>query len=105
MLKTALVTGGSRGIGKSLVKKLCDSGYTVAFLYINSKDKAEEIANKYNIVTINGHSGQFPSDWSNKMSPYHGDDAYAKSIDEWISKYNLTNVYAYDINTNIWIKY
>lgn len=88
------------------VMYIIDSGSKKQFS--NDKDyqlAAWEIANKYNIVTINGHSGQFPSDWSNKMSPYHGDDAYAKSIDEWISKYNLTNVYAYDINTNIWIKY
>lgn len=61
MLKTALVTGGSRGIGKSLVKKLCDSGYTVAFLYINSKDKAEEIANKYNALAIKADVSDFDS--------------------------------------------
>lgn len=64
-----------------------------------------EIAEKYNLKCINGHSGQFPKDWSYKMSPLHGDIEYGQSIDKWIEKYNLKNVYAYDIAENTWSEY
>jgi len=38
--KTALVTGGSRGIGAEIVKTLAECGANVAFNYIKSEDKA-----------------------------------------------------------------
>ncbi|MBX2897917.1 MAG: 3-oxoacyl-ACP reductase FabG [Cyclobacteriaceae bacterium] len=41
--KTAFVTGGSRGIGAAVVKKLAKEGAAVAFTYANSKSKAEEL--------------------------------------------------------------
>lgn len=40
--KIAFVTGGSRGIGKSIVKRLGKDGFKVGFNYINSKEKAEK---------------------------------------------------------------
>lgn len=43
--KTALVTGGSRGIGKSIVEKFAREGAAVAFTYRSSAEKAEEIVN------------------------------------------------------------
>lgn len=39
MRKKALVTGGSRGIGKVLVKQLIDEGYFVHFTFLNSLDE------------------------------------------------------------------
>jgi len=41
--KTVLVTGGSRGIGASIVKKMAENGANVAFTYRNSIDKANEL--------------------------------------------------------------
>ncbi len=41
--KVALVTGGSRGIGAAIVKKLVQEGAHVAFTYVNSEDKAQEV--------------------------------------------------------------
>jgi len=38
--KTALVTGGSRGIGAAIVKQLAAEGANVVFTYINSAEKA-----------------------------------------------------------------
>jgi len=38
--KIALVTGGSRGIGAAIVRKLANDGADVAFTYISSKEKA-----------------------------------------------------------------
>lgn len=42
--KVALVTGGSRGIGAAIVKRLAQEGAAVAFIYVSSPDKAEALA-------------------------------------------------------------
>ncbi len=42
--KVCLVTGGSRGIGRAIVKAMAGAGADVAFTYQNSKEQAEELA-------------------------------------------------------------
>ena len=42
--KVALVTGGSRGIGAAIVRRLAQQGATVAFTYVSSADKARAVA-------------------------------------------------------------
>lgn len=39
-----VVTGGSRGIGAAVCRAAADSGYAVAFNYLNSRAKAEQVA-------------------------------------------------------------
>ncbi len=41
--KVALVTGGSRGIGAAIAKRLAAQGATVAITYVSGKDKADEV--------------------------------------------------------------
>ena len=41
--KVALVTGGSRGIGAAIAKRLAKDGAAVAFTYASSPDKAETV--------------------------------------------------------------
>jgi 3-oxoacyl-[acyl-carrier protein] reductase len=41
--KTALVQGGSRGIGAAIVKRLAAEGAAVAFTYVSSEAKAKEL--------------------------------------------------------------
>ena len=40
MKKVALVTGGAKGIGSAIVKRLVNDGYKVAFTYNSSEEKA-----------------------------------------------------------------
>ncbi len=47
-MKTALVTGGSRGIGEAICRRLSKDGYFVLINYINSKKKAERLAEEIN---------------------------------------------------------
>ncbi|BAY15615.1 short-chain dehydrogenase/reductase SDR [Anabaenopsis circularis NIES-21] len=42
--KVALVTGGSRGIGAAIAKRLAQEGAVVAFTYTSSSQKAEDLA-------------------------------------------------------------
>src|SRR5436309_689465 len=42
--KRALVTGGSRGIGAGIVKRLANEGVNVAFTYSSSPDAARALA-------------------------------------------------------------
>lgn len=43
MKKVALVTGGAKGIGSAIVKRLINDGYKVAFTYNNSEEKAQTL--------------------------------------------------------------
>ncbi|GAA2398777.1 3-oxoacyl-[acyl-carrier-protein] reductase [Streptomyces glaucosporus] len=42
--RVALVTGGSRGIGRHVVTRLARDGYDVAFCYQSNKEAADEVA-------------------------------------------------------------
>lgn len=45
--KTAIVTGASRGIGRTITEKLLKSDYNVLGVYEKRSDKAEELEKKY----------------------------------------------------------
>lgn len=47
--KVALITGGSRGIGKAIVKRFIDEGANVAFTFRSSAAQANEIINELGV--------------------------------------------------------
>ena len=42
-MKTALITGGSRGIGRAIVELLAKKGWQVAFCYHENESAANEV--------------------------------------------------------------
>ena len=59
-LSTALVTGGSRGIGKAIAETLAKAGYQVYLTYVSKADEAEAVA--WNIVAAGGKACAFRLD-------------------------------------------
>ena len=51
-MKTALVTGGSRGIGAAIVRELSKQGWQVAFCYRSSEDAARQLAAETGALAI-----------------------------------------------------
>jgi 3-oxoacyl-[acyl-carrier protein] reductase len=56
--KVAIVTGGSRGIGRSIVQALARENARVAFTYIQNKSLADELANGDSIVAVQADVSQ-----------------------------------------------
>ena len=50
--KTAIVTGGSRGIGRAIVQALARKGARVVFAYLENKSAADEITNNDTITGL-----------------------------------------------------
>jgi len=59
--KTALVTGGSRGIGAAIVKRLASEGANVALTYSSSPERAGEIVKQAESLGVKGLSIQADS--------------------------------------------
>ena len=55
-MKTALITGGSRGIGRELVLGFVAEGYRVAFTYLNSEERARTLAAECGALAIKADS-------------------------------------------------
>ena len=55
-MKTVLITGGSRGIGKAMVEQFSKSGAQVAFTYFKSENDARDVAMKNGALAIRADS-------------------------------------------------
>lgn len=54
--KAAIVTGGTRGIGRAIVLELAKNGCNVAFNYHNNAQKAEELSRELQTLGVNASS-------------------------------------------------
>jgi len=61
--RVAIVTGGSRGIGKAIALELANQGAAVVVNYVNNAAAADEVIN--NIVGAGGRAQTFQADISN----------------------------------------
>ena len=59
--KRALITGGSRGIGAAIVKRLASAGADVAFTYARSPDQANEIVQEAQALGVKAFAIQADS--------------------------------------------
>ena len=55
-MKTVLITGGSRGIGRAMVELFTSRGYSVAFTYKKSESEAKSLAEKTGALAIQADS-------------------------------------------------
>ena len=62
MAKTAIVTGGSRGIGRSIAKRLATDGFSVVVNYAGNAKDTEEAVNE--IKSAGGNAAAVPGDIS-----------------------------------------
>ena len=76
--KTALVTGGSRGIGKSIVNALAGEGANVAFVYRSNSEAAEQLLAE--LKSKNCEAMAFCADVKNQDE---ADDIVQKVCDKW----------------------
>ena len=63
MAKIAIVTGASRGIGRSIAKRLAADGFAVVVNYAGSSDQAHEVVNE--IRSADGEASAIKADVSN----------------------------------------
>ena len=83
-MKTVLVTGASRGLGKSIALKFAENNYNVVINYNNSKDEAQEleryIKNNYKVEVL-----IIKADVSNEIE-------VKKMFNEIINKFNSIDI-------------
>ncbi len=81
--KVAVVTGGSRGIGRAICQSFAENGCNVAFTYNNSKESAENLVTDLNDLGIKSIS--YKSDASNY-------DDSVKLVDNVISDFGKIDI-------------
>ena len=86
MTKIALVTGGTRGIGEAISKKLKNDGHTVVVNYGNNEEAAKEFSEQNNIDAYKCDVGDYDS-CSKMISKIY--DKY-KTIDILVNNAGIT---------------
>lgn len=72
-MKTAIVTGGAKGIGAATVRKLCEDGFSVALIYNSSEEKALALSSEF---ALSGHD----------VFPLKADVSSSEQVNETVKK-------------------
>ena len=59
MARVALVTGGTRGIGRAIVERLRSDGFSVAAGYAGNEEAAKACASELGVMIVKGNVGDF----------------------------------------------
>src|SRR5215470_15401697 len=84
--KTAIITGGSRGIGRAIVKELASRGVRVAFTYSRNREPAETLVS--DVIRAGGVAVAFQADAAEAAS---AEDVVRKTKAEYGSLDYLVN--------------
>lgn len=76
--KTALVTGGSRGIGRSIALRLAEYGANVAITYRSSTDAAEEVKEEMEALGVQAKAIQ-----ADAVNTDQATEVIAEVTDDW----------------------
>ncbi|HEY0218720.1 MAG TPA: 3-oxoacyl-ACP reductase family protein [Afipia sp.] len=111
--KTAVVTGGSRGIGEAIARKLAANGASVALTFRSEREKADKVAQ--DIKNAGGQAQAFELNVVDQSSVTRGIDAAAKAfgkIDILVNNAGMLKLsdfdkidydfYAEQFNTHVW---
>jgi acetoacetyl-CoA reductase len=59
MARVALVTGGTRGIGKAITRRLVEAGFVVAAGYAGNEENAKKCAEELGVMVVKGSVDEF----------------------------------------------
>ena len=76
--RTALVTGGSRGIGGACVKALAEEGARVAFVYHSNSEAAERL-----VAELQGHDREVMAIQADVADKGRADEVVGQLVDQW----------------------
>ncbi len=92
--KTALITGSSKRIGKSIALSLAKKGYNIAIHYNNSKIEAEKVVDEIKLMGVNAKCFKFNLENISKIEFFFNSIIeYFDSIDLLI---NNASIFEYD---------
>lgn len=103
-MKTVLITGSSRGIGKAIAIAFAKKGYNVGINYNSSKDEAFRLKNE--ILSLNVDAEVFKADVSNKDEAKQLTESFINrfgNIDVLVNNAGISNVKPLtDVDFNEW---